>query len=110
MTDPRWHEPAFRLKRCLDGLARESGDGYFVNAGDDTDQEAVRCMDEFSTNSCELCDSPLAGSRSCAVRIHPKEENLYYAVCEDCVYVIEYGQLDDDSMAEIEDEDAQDRR
>jgi len=102
MTDPRWHEPAFRLKRCLDGLARESGDGYFVNNNG--------CIDEFSTNSCELCDSPLAGSRSCAVRIHPKEENLYYAVCEDCVYVIEYGQLDDDSMAEIEDEDSQDRR
>ena len=66
--------------------------------------------DKFSTQPCELCGTWLAGPRSCAVRIHPKDENLFYAVCQDCSYVIEYGQLDDESMSEIESDDAQDRR
>lgn len=107
MTD-QWHEPAYRLKKCIEGMAREAGDGYFANTSDANNPEVTQCIDEFGVHSCELCGSPKAGTRRCVVRIHPLEENLYYSVCVDCEHVVEYGQLDDMSMLEIEDD--QDRR
>ena len=116
MTD-RWHEPAYRLKKCEEGMKREAGGGYFTNTVCENEEvgycgkcEPCEHTHEFSSYNCELCGTPLAGNRYPVVRIHPLEENLFYAVCPDCVYFIEYGQLDDQSMSEIDDEDGQDRR
>ena len=117
MTD-QWHEAAFRLKKCEEGMTREAGDGYFASSMCEKDEElngdtcgeceVCKHTTEFSAWNCELCGTPKAGSRACVVRIHPLEENLFYAVCVDCEYFVEYGQLDDQSMLDIEDD--QDRR
>lgn len=55
----------------------------------------------FSWSPCECCGSSLGGDR------HPAhgliDGNLvHFSVCSDCLYFLNYGQLDDTSMAEME--------
>lgn len=57
----------------------------------------------FSWQSCELCGSFLGGDRFAAHGIEgPNHEITHYNICTDCVYYVNYGQLDDMSMLEIE--------
>ncbi len=58
----------------------------------------------FSHRSCDCCGTHLGGDRYAATGYNPEtEEVLEYEVCQDCVYYAEYGQLDDQSMLDIED-------
>lgn len=57
----------------------------------------------FSWKRCDCCLRPEAGDRAFASGYNPKTEEVQdeYEVCFDCVYYAEYGQLDDDTMWEI---------
>jgi hypothetical protein len=67
--------------------------------------EACKHTSEFSSSNCDLCNSPLGGPRHSValVDVGTDTEPIYYSVCVDCMYYIEYGQLDDSTMLEIED-------
>jgi hypothetical protein len=55
----------------------------------------------FSWTPCECCGCPLGGNRW---YLHARDkENLIaqYVICEDCVYYVEYGCLDDATMARV---------
>lgn len=63
----------------------------------------------FSWFACECCDSTLGGNRHIAHGIDkdtcadPADgEIVHLEVCSDCLYYINYGRLDDTTMAEIE--------
>ena len=58
----------------------------------------------FSWNACDCCGTHLGGNRyDCSGYCEETGEvQDGYCVCEDCVYYAEYGQLDDDTMWQIE--------
>lgn len=62
----------------------------------------------FSWSSCNCCGNTLGGDRyDCdGYNRATKEVEEYDNICTDCVYFVEYGQLDDTTMMEIEDEDS----
>ena len=92
-----WHKPSFRLAACNAGYEAEAKEGYFVNQPE-VEPEA------FSSRPCEICGTPLAGQRHLMVRIHPRDPNQNYSGCDDCQNYIEYGQLDDQTMLDIDKE------
>lgn len=56
----------------------------------------------FSWHACEACGSKLGGDRHPA---HGKDSNgklIHLSVCTDCLYFLNYGQLDDSTMLEME--------
>lgn len=56
----------------------------------------------FSWSECESCGSTLGGNRHPAHALD-KENRLYHLmVCEDCLYYLNYGQLDDMTMMDME--------
>lgn len=60
-------------------------------------------VDEFSWHPCDCCRSPLGGERHRVTAYHPAtKEILTYQVCPDCVYYVEYGQLDDMTMMDMD--------
>jgi hypothetical protein len=73
--------------------------GSCPDANEDTgegcgDCEACNQVDEFSAYNCELCgDGP--GAREPAAIIKPGEpfEEIYYAVCHDCICFIANGDV-----------------
>ena len=62
----------------------------------------------FSWSSCDCCGSSLGGDKYKAMGLiknrSPRRKNnwIEYSICVDCMYYIEYGQLDDMTMMEIE--------
>ncbi len=58
----------------------------------------------FSWRSCDCCGCHLGGNRYDCNGYNPttKEVQDGYSVCEDCVYYVEYGQLDDMTMMRLE--------
>ena len=56
----------------------------------------------FSWSHCESCGSTLGGNRYAAHGIEKDGSLNHFEVCEDCLYFLNYGQLDDQSMIEIE--------
>ncbi len=58
----------------------------------------------FSWQPCQCCGRPEGGDREEASGYNPttKEVQTYDCVCIDCIYYAEYGQLDDETMLEIE--------
>lgn len=57
----------------------------------------------FSWSPCECCGSPLGGDRHKAHGIIQGTKELkHFEVCSDCLYFLNYGQLDDMSMMEME--------
>lgn len=57
----------------------------------------------FSWSACECCGSSLGGDRHKAHGIiQGTKELIHLEVCSDCLYFLNYGQLDDTSMADIE--------
>ena len=57
----------------------------------------------FSWSSCEICGRPFGGDRYAVHAVNDDNEILHFDACEDCVYFLEYGRLDDMTMLEIED-------
>jgi hypothetical protein len=55
----------------------------------------------FSWSRCECCARPEGGNRSPA---HAWLDGriIHLDICDDCVYYLEYGKLDDSTMLEIE--------
>lgn len=55
----------------------------------------------FAWSQCDFCGSNLGGDREPA---HAWIDSVihHFDICVDCVYYLEYGRLDDTTMAEIE--------
>ena len=63
------------------------------------------CEPSFSSWPCDCCGTTLGGDRYNADGYNPKtKEVAEYEVCPDCIYYSEYGQLDDDTMLDIEED------
>lgn len=61
------------------------------------------CEPYFSWSSCDCCGSLLGGDRHDVTGWNPTAKEVQeYSVCSNCVYYAEYGQLDDQTMLEIE--------
>ena len=59
----------------------------------------------FSHNNCECCNRSLAGDRLDCIAYNEKDHQIYnYTVCLDCYYYFEYGQLDDMTMEDLEED------
>lgn len=58
----------------------------------------------FSWTPCEICDRSLGGDRYAAHYIDAEGTLRHLEICADCVYYTEYGQLDDLTMLEVEEE------
>ena len=58
----------------------------------------------FSWSPCECCSRPLGGDRVHATGFNPVTREIQcYDICPDCLYFATYGQLDDQTMLDIED-------
>jgi hypothetical protein len=58
--------------------------------------------DFFSWRSCDCCGTNLGGSRIDANGYNPTTREVQeYVICTDCEYYAEYGQLDDQTMADL---------
>ncbi len=71
---------------------------------DDDDEARDICAEPFfSWCQCDFCGSRLGGNR---VHAHAwcGGEICHFTICEDCVYFLEYGRLDDSRMLELEQE------
>jgi len=75
---------------------------------DGEDEEPLNDEGGFSWSPCEVCDSSLGGNRYTWHAIIPKDGDVkggtmvHGTCCEDCVYFINYGKLDDSTMWDIE--------
>ena len=59
----------------------------------------------FSSSRCECCNRPLAGERQDADGYNPTTKEIQiYRACSDCLYYAEYGQLDDMTMLDLDEE------
>lgn len=62
----------------------------------------------FSWQACDCCGSNLGGNRETYVAIEkvgiPNPRKFEIEICSDCVYFNEYGQLDDQTMLDMEKE------
>lgn len=56
----------------------------------------------FSWQPCECCGSTLGGNREDYSFACEDGSELEASICQDCVYYLAYGQLDDATMMEIE--------
>lgn len=57
----------------------------------------------FSWYYCDVCQRPEGGDRYSMIGYSPATEQIQgYSVCVDCNYYVEYGQLDDMTMLDIE--------
>lgn len=85
--------PAHGCIDCHPDALEMTRDEFFSAVGDG--------KDESSSFTCDLCKRPLAGTR------YPAHgwlgaEVCHFSICSDCVYYMEYGQLDDMTMLEME--------
>jgi hypothetical protein len=58
----------------------------------------------FSWRGCECCKSSLGGDRYDCHGYNREEETIQgpYSICIDCIYYNEYGQLDDQTMLDMD--------
>ncbi len=56
----------------------------------------------FSWSSCDACGSSLGGDRHPAHGISAEFGRMHLSVCTDCVYYLNYGCLDDETMDKID--------
>ena len=56
----------------------------------------------FSWKPCECCGCTLGGSREYLFARDTAQEICQFTICEDCVYYVNYGRLDDQTMTRIE--------
>lgn len=56
----------------------------------------------FSRSRCNVCNSMEAGDRSPIHAFHPRFNTIIHLeACDDCVYYLDHGRLDDVTMAAI---------
>lgn len=56
----------------------------------------------FSWRPCDCCKSTLGGMREYLFGcLKGTSEQVHFEICEDCVYYIEYGKLDDATMLRV---------
>jgi hypothetical protein len=67
----------------------------------DEDREMAE-ESSFSWSSCDVCCSSLGGDRHKAHGVDRNGDILHLEVCTDCLYYINYGCLDDATMADME--------
>ncbi len=65
--------------------------------GDDEEVEPY-----FSGLPCNICNRLLGGNRYPAHYVDKDNELCHISICADCVYYLEYGQLDDTTMMDME--------
>ena len=56
----------------------------------------------FSHAPCHICGRQLGGDRYPAHYVDEYDDINHIAICTDCVYYMEYGQLDDMTMMDME--------
>lgn len=57
----------------------------------------------FSWSSCDCCGSSLGGDRYHVAGYNKEHDAIFcYDVCPDCLYYSAYGQLDDQTMLDME--------
>lgn len=78
---------------------------FMASEGIDNLSTIADCEAYFSARPCDCCGTPLGGEREDASGYNPTTKQVCgpYAVCVDCVYYAEYGQLDDMTMLDMED-------
>jgi len=74
--------------------------------GNDPTMHALEAAGEpsFSWRECECCGSTLGGDRHPAhgvITDSTDNQTLHFNVCTDCLYYLNYGQLDDMTMADM---------
>lgn len=76
-------------------------DGKCSQCGFDRDQSP-----SFSHSACDCCGTTMSGDREPASGWNPETKEIQeYSICPDCVYYATYGQLDDLTMLNIEEEE-----
>lgn len=75
--------------------------GYLDPEYDSESEEFQEGEPWFSWHSCECCKSPLGGDREYLYGRNSADELVQFTICEDCVYYVEYGRLDDTTMERI---------
>ncbi len=56
----------------------------------------------FSWTPCECCGSTLGGNREYLFTRNENDTIVHFEICEDCVYYLNYGRLDDMTMQRIQ--------
>lgn len=56
----------------------------------------------FSFHPCECCQSPLGGNREYLFARDKNNNIVQFTICEDCVYYVNYGRLDDTTMEGVD--------
>jgi hypothetical protein len=56
----------------------------------------------FSWHPCEMCGCHLGGNREYLFGRDVNNEVQQFTICEDCAYYVNYGRLDDTTMARVE--------
>jgi hypothetical protein len=56
----------------------------------------------FSWSPCRCCQSSLGGMREYLYARDAENKLVQFTICEDCVYYVNYGRLDDTTMLDIE--------
>jgi hypothetical protein len=69
-------------------------------AGEDLDCEQGEPW--FSWRPCQCCKSHLGGSREYLYARDRNDELVQFTICEDCVYYVNYGRLDDQTMSRVQ--------
>lgn len=106
MTPEEYKDYQASVDRELKGLTAISS-GYCPGCSDCEESVQEYAGEKFieasfSSRSCEVCNSHLGGDRSPVHACDSNGDILHFEACQDCVYFLEYGQLDDMSMMEIE--------
>lgn len=55
----------------------------------------------FSWRPCECCKSGLGGMREYLYALDGQGGMVQFTICEDCVYYVNYGRLDDQTMQRV---------
>ena len=71
---------------------------------EDEGENAGRWEPFFSWSACGCCGSQLGGNREHYVFVCKDGARFTEDICTDCVYYLEYGKLDDQTMMEVEDD------
>ena len=75
--------------------------------------EGINCLSRsdsdsegyFSWHACECCGSGLGGTRIDASGYNPATREIQeYRICTDCEYYAAYGELDDQTMLDMDEE------
>jgi hypothetical protein len=65
--------------------------------------EEVTVEPWFSWSPCEICNDPIGGNREYWHGIIANDRQIVHgSCCEDCIYYINFGRLDDTTMQEID--------